>query len=88
LRSASGTTRNLLATPRQILSPNTRLQIPPKRRSFSNIEFCYRPIADVRDIEEVKHNIPISINLLVKTFDCQRNPRKSTLEHRSKPPGN
>jgi hypothetical protein len=35
----------------------------------------------VHDIAEVKHNIPISINTLMKIFDYSRNSLKSGLEH-------
>jgi chorismate mutase len=40
-----------------------------------------------RDIAERQHNIPISINALVKAFDFRRNSVQSALAHGLEPPG-
>jgi hypothetical protein len=41
----------------------------------------------VRDIAEREHNIPISINVLARTFDCPRSSVQSTLAHGLEQPG-
>jgi hypothetical protein len=39
-------------------------------------------MADVRGIEETKQNIPISINALVREFNCSRSSLKLALARR------
>jgi hypothetical protein len=45
-------------------------------------------MAYLRDIAEIKQNIPISIKMLVRVFDFPGKLLKSALEHGVKPPGN
>jgi hypothetical protein len=40
----------------------------------------------VRDIAEREHNVPISINVLARAFDCPRNSVQSALAHGLEPP--
>jgi hypothetical protein len=52
------------------------------------IQFRCRPIASVRDVAELKENIPISINTMVTAFDGTRSLLRLALKHGMYPPGN
>jgi hypothetical protein len=58
-----------------------------EKAPFFKIYFGCQQIAYVNDIAESQSNIPISINALARTFDCQRNRVKAALEHDMEPPG-
>jgi hypothetical protein len=48
--------------------PRPLCQILRKDATFQEIEFQCQQIAYLRDIAEAEHNIPISINALVRAF--------------------
>jgi hypothetical protein len=55
--------------------------------TFQQFQFRCQQIVYVRDIVEREHNIPISINALVRAFDCPRSSVQSALAHGLDPPG-
>jgi hypothetical protein len=61
-------------------------QIFCKDATFQQFQFRFQQIFYVRDIAEREHNIPISINALVRAFDCPRRSVQSALAHGLEPP--
>jgi hypothetical protein len=49
--------------------PRTHCNILREDAIFQKIEFRCQPIADLRDIAESQHNIPLSINALARAFE-------------------
>jgi hypothetical protein len=62
-------------------------QIFRKDTTFQQFQFRCQQIIHVRDVAEREQNIPISINALVRAFDCPRSSVQSALAHGMKPPG-
>jgi hypothetical protein len=54
---------------------------------FRQFQFRCRHIFSVRDIQERRHNIPISINALARAFDCPRSSVHLALAHGLESPG-
>jgi hypothetical protein len=88
-------TPGALALPLEVLSPRLAqfyiprdlCQIFRKDRTFQQFQFQCQHICFTRDIPEREHNIPISINGLVKAFDCSRSSVQSALVHGLELPG-
>jgi hypothetical protein len=57
-----------------------------KDTTFQQFQFQCQQIFYVRDIAEREHNIPISINALMRAFDCPRSSVQSALAHGLEPP--
>jgi transposase len=55
--------------------------------TFQQFQLRCEQLFYVRDIAEREHNIPISINALVRAFDCPRSSVQSALAHGLEPPG-
>jgi hypothetical protein len=55
--------------------------------TLRQLQFRCQQIFYVRDIAEREHNIPISINVLARVFDCPRSSVQSALPHGLEPPG-
>jgi hypothetical protein len=71
----------------QFCIPRGLCQIFRRDRTFQQFQFRYQQIFYVRDIAEREHNIPISINALVRAFDCPRSSMQSELAHGLELPG-
>jgi hypothetical protein len=66
--------------------PRDLCQIFRKGTTFQQFQLGSQRIFYVRDIAEREHNIPISINGLVRVFDCPRNFVQSACVHGLDPP--
>jgi hypothetical protein len=55
--------------------------------TLQQCQFRCQQIFQVRDMAEREQNIPISINALVRAFDCPRSSVQSALPHGLEPPG-
>jgi hypothetical protein len=58
-----------------------------KDTTFQQFQFRCQQICYGHDIAEREHNIPISFNALMRTFDCPRSSGQSALAHGLEPPG-
>jgi hypothetical protein len=61
--------------------PRTLCQIFRKEATVQKVEFQCRQIVYIRDIAEGKHQIPISINVLARAFNCPRSRVQPALAH-------
>jgi hypothetical protein len=59
----------------------------PKDAIFEKRKFPYQQTTYVCDIEELQHNLPVSINALAKPFERPRSRVKSALGHGMNSPG-
>jgi hypothetical protein len=78
----------LLARLTELCIPTRVPKFPRQDAISQKTEFSYQQITDARDIAELKHNIAISINTLVKTLDCPRSRLRLRFEHGLHPAGN
>jgi hypothetical protein len=62
-------------------------QLFRKDTTFQQFHFGCQQICYVRDIAEREHNIPISINAMMRAFNCPRSSGQSALAHGLEPPG-
>jgi hypothetical protein len=67
--------------------PRILCNILRKDATFQKIEFRCQQFADVRDIAESQHNIPLSVNTVTREFECPPGHVKSALEHELDPLG-
>jgi transposase len=77
----------LLAHRAPFYIPRDLCQIFRKDTTFQQFQFRCQQLFYVRDIAEREHKIPISINPLVRAFDCSRSSVQSALADGLKPPG-
>jgi hypothetical protein len=71
----------LLARLPEFCTPRLSCQILGEHAISQEIGLRCQQIADVRDIAEGEHNVPISVNVLATTFECPRSRVQSTLAH-------
>jgi hypothetical protein len=77
----------MLARLAQFWIPRDLCQIFQKDTIFQQFQFRCEQSCYLRDIAERENNIPISINGLVRTFDCPRKSVQLAFAHGLEPPG-
>jgi hypothetical protein len=77
----------VLAQLTEFCLPRTLCQILCKDATFQEIEFGCQQMADVCETREEEYRIPISINVLMRVFECPRNSMQSAVAHDLESPG-
>jgi hypothetical protein len=79
--------RRHLATPRNILLFMSGVQVLTGNLDVRRPEFRCKQIGFMKDIAELRYNIPISIDALTRACDCPRSGVQAALMHGLADPG-